>query len=107
MSCVTWLPKSMIRTVSVMPASLSPQRGDEEAVGGGAVRRKHDTAGAKERRLGEARSDVRRRDDLGRRHDGEFGMRHEEGGDLVLVLLGKQRAGDIDQPTVRTHEARG
>src|SRR4051812_24450005 len=35
---------------------------------------------------------------------GEVRMAAEEGGDLVLVLLGQQGAGSVDQTSARTHQ---
>ena len=44
-------------------------------------------------------------DDLGRRHARELRLAGEERRDLVLVLLGQQRAGDIDEPAAGLDEA--
>ena len=45
--------------------------------------------------------------DIGDRQDREIRMLREEGVDLRLVLLRQQRAGGIDQPAARLHQARG
>src|SRR5580704_12276927 len=66
---------------------------DEEAVGvvpGGGE--------AEHAAVGGARGAYRLRPDLGDRHELEIGVALEEPLDLQLVLLGKQRAGDVDEP---------
>src|SRR6185437_11789744 len=114
MSCVTWLPKSRIRTRSVMGwiassvarngsassgsrsflrRGLARQHGDEEAVGAVARRREPQHVALGGRRAADGLGP-----DGADRQQREIAVRGEEALDLRLVLLAQQRAGDIDQP---------
>src|SRR5579885_2609999 len=102
MSCVTWLPKSRIRTRSVMDAASlagggrgatgfrrlpASQRGDEEPVGT-VPRRRQAQHGAARGRLAADRLAP----DLGDRQQREVRVRREKPLDLRLVLFLQQRA---------------
>ena len=117
MSCVTWLPKSRMRILSVAGDGhgrgiFAEARASAQACAPSPRRRIRRCRGAPATgaawpsvRAGSARTTSRQtsRD----RQQAEIGMGCEEILDLRLVLLAQQRAGGIDQPPARLHQPRG